>query len=38
MQAKSLDTQDKRTSEIAAAVQAGEADILRLWAAVERFA
>jgi hypothetical protein len=24
MQAKSLDTQDKRTSEIAAAVQAGE--------------
>ena len=38
MQAKPLDTQDKRTSEIAAAVQAGEADILRLWAAVERFA
>ena len=38
MQAKSLDTQDKRTSEIAAAVQAGEADILRLWATVERFA
>ena len=38
MLAKSLDTQDKRTSEIAAAVQAGEADILRLWATVERFA
>ena len=38
MQAKALDTQDKRTSEIAAAVQAGKADILRLWAAVERFA
>lgn len=38
MQAKSLDTQDKRTSEIAAAVQAGKADILSLWAAVERFA
>lgn len=38
MQAKPLDTQDKRTSEIAAAVQAGEVDILRLWAAVERFA
>lgn len=38
MQAKPLDTQDKRTSEIAAAVQAGKADILRLWAAVERFA
>ena len=28
----------ERTSEIAAAVQAGEADILSLWAAVERFA
>ena len=38
MQAKPLDAQDKRTSEIAAAVQAGKADILRLWAAVERFA
>ena len=38
MQAKPLDTQDKRTSEIAAAVQAGKADILSLWAAVERFA
>lgn len=38
MQAKALDTQDKRTSEIAAAVQAGKADILSLWAAVERFA
>ena len=38
MQAKPLATQGERTSEIAAAVQAGEADILRLWAAVERFA
>lgn len=38
MQAKALDTQDKRTGEIAEAVQAGKADILRLWAAVERFA
>ena len=38
MQAKPLDTQGERTSEIAAAVQAGKADILRLWAAVERFA
>jgi DNA-directed RNA polymerase specialized sigma24 family protein len=28
----------EQTSEIAAAVQAGKADILRLWAAVERFA
>lgn len=38
MQAKPLATQGERTSEIAAAVQAGKADILRLWAAVERFA
>ena len=38
MQAKALDTQDKRTSEIAAAVQSGDAGILSLWAAVERFA
>lgn len=38
MQAKPLATQGERTSEIAAAVQAGEADILSLWAAVERFA
>lgn len=38
MQTKPLDTQDKRTSEIAAAVQAGKADILSLWTAVERFA
>lgn len=32
------ESKDERTSEIAAAVQAGKADILRLWAAVERFA
>lgn len=32
------ESKGERTSEIAAAVQAGEADILRLWAAVERFA
>ena len=38
MQAKPLATKGERTSEIAAAVQAGEADILSLWAAVERFA
>lgn len=38
MQAKPLATQNKRTSEIAEAVQAGKADILSLWAAVERFA
>ena len=38
MQAKPLVTQGERTSKIAAAVQAGEADILSLWAAVERFA
>lgn len=38
MQAKPLVTKGDRTSEIAAAVQAGKADILRLWAAVERFA
>ena len=38
MQAKPLATKGERTSEIAAAVQAGDADILRLWAAVERFA
>ena len=38
MQAKPLAIQNERTSEIAAAVQAGDADILRLWAAVERFA
>lgn len=38
MQAKPLAAQGERTSEIAAAVQAGKADILSLWAAVERFA
>ena len=38
MQAKPLVTQGERTSEIAEAVQAGKADILSLWAAVERFA
>ena len=32
------ESKDERTSEIAEAVQAGKADILRLWAAVERFA
>lgn len=32
------ESKGERTSEIAAAVQAGDADILRLWAAVERFA
>lgn len=32
------ESKGERTSEIAAAVQAGKADILRLWAAVERFA
>lgn len=32
------ESKGERTSEIAAAVQAGEADILSLWAAVERFA
>ncbi len=38
MQAKPLATQNWRTSDIASAVQAGKADILSLWAAVERFA
>ena len=38
MQVKSLATQGERTSEIAAAVQDSSADILSLWAAVERFA
>ena len=32
------ESKGERTSEIAEAVQAGKADILRLWAAVERFA
>lgn len=32
------ESKGERTSEIAAAVQAGKADILSLWAAVERFA
>lgn len=32
------ESKDERTSEIAAAVQAGKADILSLWTAVERFA
>lgn len=38
MQVKLLATQGERTSEIAAAVQDGSADILSLWAATERFA
>ena len=38
MQAKLLATQNERTSDIASAVQAGKADILSLWVAVERFA
>lgn len=38
MQVKSLAMQGEGTSEIAAAVQDGSADILSLWAAVERFA
>ena len=38
MQAKPLATQNERTRDIASAVQAGKADILSLWAAVERFA
>ena len=32
------ESKGERTSEIAAAIQAGKADILSLWAAVERFA
>ena len=32
------ESKGERTSEIAEAVQAGKADILSLWAAVERFA
>lgn len=32
------ESKGERTSEIAAAVQAGKANILSLWAAVERFA
>ena len=38
MQGKPLVVQSTQTNEIAAAVQAGNADILTLWAAVERYA
>lgn len=38
MQGKPLVVQSTQTNEIAAAVQAGNADILALWAAVERYA
>ena len=38
MQVKPLATQGEQTSNIASAVQADKADILSLWAAVERFA
>ena len=38
MQGKSLVMQSTQTNEIAAAVQAGNADILDLWTAVERYA
>lgn len=38
MQGKPLVTQSTQTNEIAVAVQAGNADILALWAAVERYA
>ena len=38
MQVISLVTQSERTNQLAADVRDGNADILTLWAAVERFA